>query len=128
MEDVITSAEHVPSEKTVQALREQLDQDTRILASLDPNSDTHRRLADRVEQRTAELLNAEDQRERQHQATQHAMIEQHRRDQEVNERTGAGAALLVGVVVSYAGWGTWWLVLGIVLILGGLCGLFAKDI
>lgn len=127
MEDIITSAQHVPSEKAVQALREQLNQDTQILASLDPNSDTYQRLAARVERQTAELLDHEDQCERQRQAAQRALAEQHRRDRESDARMGGFVAILIGGVITYTGWGTWWLVLGIFLVLGGLYGLFAKD-
>lgn len=36
--------------------------------------------------------------------------------------------LLLGAVITYTGWGTWWLVLGIVLVAGGLYGLFSNDV
>lgn len=111
----------------MQALREQLNQDTQILASLDPNSDTYQRLAARVERHTAELLDYEDQRERQRQATRRTLAEQHRRDRDSEARMGGFVAILIGGVITYTGWGTWWLALGILLILGGLYGLFAKD-
>lgn len=111
----------------MQALREQLNQDTQILASLDPNSDTYQRLAARVERQTAELLDYEDQRERQRQATQRVLADQHRRDRESDARMGGLVAILIGGVITYTGWGTWWLVLGVFLVLGGLYGLFTKD-
>jgi len=128
LEDIITSAQHVPSEKTVQALREQLNQDTQILASLDPNSDAYERLSARIERQTTELLDYEDQRERQRQATRRALVEQHRRDRETDARMGGMLGVVTGGVVIYMAWGTWWLALGIILVLGGLYGLFAKDI
>jgi len=127
LEDIITNTQHVPSEKIVQALREQLNQDTQILASLNPNSDTYQRLAARVERQTDELLDYEDQRERQRQATQRALAEQHHRDKQSEARMGGFIGILIGGVITYTGWGTWWLVLGIFLILGGLYGLFAED-
>jgi uncharacterized protein YjeT (DUF2065 family) len=111
----------------VQALREQLNQDTQILASLNPDSDTYQRLAARVEHQTADLLDYEDQRERQHHATQRAIAEQHRRDSETEIRMGGLVAAVIGGIVTYTGWGTWWLALGIFLILTGLVGLFAQD-
>jgi len=127
LEDTITSAQHVPSEQTVQALREKLSQDTQLLASLDPNSDTHRRLAARVQRQTAQLLDYEDQREHQRHAMQRALIEQQRRDAEADTRAGGFVAILIGVIIVCAAWGTWWLVLGIVVILVGLCCLFANE-
>jgi hypothetical protein len=127
LEDTITSAQHVPSEQTVQALREKLSQDTQVLASLDPNSDTHRRLAARVERQAAQLLDYEDQREHQRQAMQRVLVEQRRRDAEVDTRAVGFFGILIGGVIVYAAWGTWWLVLGIIFIVVGLCGLFANE-
>lgn len=128
MEDIITAAQHVPSDKTVQALREQLNQDTQILASLDPNSDAHKRLTARIERQTTELLDIEEQREHQRRAMQSAMVEQHQRETENSARIGGLIMAVIGGVVVYTGWGTWWLLLGIVLIIAGLVGLFAQDI
>jgi hypothetical protein len=127
LEEIITTAQHVPSEQTVQALREKLNQDTQILASLDPKSDTYQRLAARIEHQTVDLLDYEDQREQQRQAMQRALTEQRHRDQQSDARMTAGIGLLIGAVITYTGWGTWWLVLGLFLILGGLIGLFATD-
>lgn len=115
-------------EKTVQALREQLDQDTRLLAFLPPGSVTYDRLATRVEHRTAQLLSYEDRLDRQQRAAEHAALERHRRQEQNEARLGGCLFILIGAVITYAGWGTWWLALGILLIAAGLLALFADDV
>ncbi|TLW89233.1 hypothetical protein FFT09_22665 [Saccharomonospora piscinae] len=131
LEDIITTAQHVPSEKTVQALREQLNQDTQILASLDPNSDAYERLAARIERQTGELLDYEEQRERQRRAARVAQAElaerQRQADATAHRPVGFVIAVIGGAVI-YTGWGTWWLLLGIVLCVFGLIALFTKEI
>lgn len=108
-------------------MRQQLNQDTQILASLDPNSDTYQRLAARIERQTAELLDKEDQRAQRREAAQRGQAEQHRRDTQTEARMSGFLGVLIGGVIIYTAWGTWWLLLGIVLVIGGLYGLFAKD-
>ncbi|UJW36911.1 hypothetical protein L3Q67_45415 (plasmid) [Saccharothrix sp. AJ9571] len=131
MEDIITSTQHVPSEKAVQALREQLNQDTQILASLDPNSDAHERLSARIERQTIQLIDFEEQRERQREqqrrALQAALAEQRRREDEVAGLVGPLIFAVIGGIIIYVGWGSWWLLLGLVLAVLGVLGLFVKD-
>jgi hypothetical protein len=75
LEDTITTAQHV-SEKTVQALREQLNQDIKLLASLNPKSAAYERLSAHIDQRTIQLLDYEDQRERQRRAAEFTLAEE----------------------------------------------------
>jgi hypothetical protein len=84
-------------------LRDKLNQDTQILASLDPNSDTYRRLAARVERQTADLLDYEDQREQRRHATQRALTEQRHRDQRSETRITGGIGIVIGAIVTTPG-------------------------
>lgn len=115
-------------EKTVKDLREQLDQDTRLLKFLPPGSVTYDRLAARVEQQTAQLLDYERQIDRQRRAAEREALERNRQQAQNEARLGGGVMILFGAVVTYTGWGSWWLVLGILLLASGLLALFGKDI
>jgi hypothetical protein len=66
----------------VQVLRDQLSQDTSILASLDPKSQAHRRFSARIERQTTELLDREELRERRERARRLVPAEQQRRHHE----------------------------------------------
>lgn len=128
MEDTITSVPHVPFEKTAQAIRDQLTHNIQILTSLDPKTAAYQRLAARIERQTDELLDAEDRCEHQRQAMHRALVEQHRSDREFATRSTGFVLILIGGFVINRGWGTWWLVLGAILLLAGLYGLFTKDL
>lgn len=117
----------MPTGKTVQAMRDQLSQDIQILASLDPSSETHRRLSARIQRDTNKMLDYEEQsKQRQRAYAAAAATKQHRRE----ETYGVGTALFLtalGGVIIYTGWGSWWLLLGIFFVASGLVGIFAKD-
>ncbi|SES28860.1 hypothetical protein SAMN05216188_13079 [Lentzea xinjiangensis] len=115
-------------EKTVQDLREQLDHNTRTLAFLPPGSVTYDRLVDRVEHQTAQLLAYEDRLDRQRRAAERAALQRHRRQQQNETLLGGGLFIAIGAVITYTGWGTWWLVLAVLFIAAGLLALVADDV
>jgi hypothetical protein len=118
---------YVPNLKT---LREKLDQDAQLLASLDPESDAYRRLQARITQKTAELLDYEEILSRREQAYK-AAEPQRRQANAANEGIIGGLiCAAIGFIVTFATWGSWWVVLGIFLFVSGLISLvgFAVDL
>jgi hypothetical protein len=119
-EETITPESYVPNLKP---LREKIDQDTNLLGSLDPKSDTYRRLQARITDQTTQLLDYEDilERRRQQLAAEEAIRAMSRPISPAGEAAGAGLLFTVpGLLVAYFGWGTWWLVLAIALLLFGV--------
>ncbi|ONI90799.1 hypothetical protein ALI144C_02250 [Actinosynnema sp. ALI-1.44] len=116
----ITAEPYVPNLK---ALREKIDQDTKLLGSLDPDSDVYRRLQARITDQTTQLLNYEDtlDRRRKQLAAEEAIRAMPRPPSPAGEAAGAGMLFTIpGLLVGYFGWGTWWLVLAGVLLLFGV--------
>lgn len=109
-------------------MRQQLDQDTHLLASLNPASPAYQRLQDRIERRTTEMLDYEQNLDRQRQTAARAAAEKQRADEEVGIRIGGLVMIGIGGTIVYASWGSWWPLLGIFLALAGLGALFAKNI
>jgi hypothetical protein len=108
---IITPEPYVPNLKT---LREKIDQDTKLLSSLDPTSDAYRRLQARITDQTTQLLDYEDTLEQRRQ--QAAIVEAKRtRANEQGSAVGCGLLLVVaGVLAVVLGWGTWWIAAGLV--------------
>ncbi|QXV63578.1 hypothetical protein [Amycolatopsis sp. TNS106] len=122
----INTEPHVPDlhEKT---LREKIDQDTRLLASLNKNSDAYRRLQARIAERTTRLLDYEDTLEQRQRQAAVVAAEQARRDSQ-SSAVGTGLVLLlIGVLAIVVGWGTWWIAAGIVAILFAVCSFAAAS-
>lgn len=116
----ITAEPYVPNLKT---LREKIDQDTTLLASLNKNSDAYRRLQARIADQTTQLLDYEDilERRRKQLAVEEAIKAMPRPPSPAGEAAGAGLLFTVpGLLVGYFGWGTWWLVLAAALLLFGV--------
>jgi hypothetical protein len=115
------------SSSAIQRLRDELDRDIRLLQSLLPGSDAHRRLAARIEQKTQKLLDLVEQTDEADRRVQAQMRAEHARRQltPAQETRRAGLLLVVvGSVVAYFAWGTWWLVAAAILLLAGLVAVF----
>ncbi|WP_156365073.1 hypothetical protein [Sciscionella sediminilitoris] len=84
--------------------RAALRRDRELLAELDPRSDEYRRVRRRIRRETAKLAGYEEIRARRG-----------------AERGYAGWALaVIGAVVLIPAWGTWWILLGLGMLLFGL--------
>lgn len=118
VEEAITAEPYVPNLKT---LREKIDQDTKLLASLDESSDAYSRLQARITDQTTQLLDYEEILERRRVAV--AAQEAGRTSGSGNEEVIGGLVFaVIGFVITYAAWGSWWLPLGIVLLILGIVG------
>ncbi|MFD2415033.1 hypothetical protein [Amycolatopsis pigmentata] len=116
----ITAEPYVPNLKT---LREKIDQDTTLLASLPKNSDAYRRLRARITTQTTQLLDYEDalERRRKQRAVEEAIRAMPRPPSPAGEAASAGLLFTIpGLLVGYFGWGTWWMALAAVLLLFGV--------
>lgn len=120
----------------IDRLRQELDRDTRILASLTAGTDAHRRMSASIEQRTTELMDKIDTKEAAEQRSRDILRADHARqaaarltpDQEV--RAGGAVAIGIGCIVGYFTWGSWWILIAVALILIGLLGVvtaFSHD-
>ncbi|MFD8493897.1 hypothetical protein [Amycolatopsis sp. NPDC059657] len=116
----INAEPYVPNLKT---LREKIDQDTILLASLNKNSDAYRRLQTRITDQTTQLLDGEDtlERRRQQLAAEEAIKAMPRPATEASAAAWTGLFFTVpGLLVGYFGWGTWWLLLAAALLVFGV--------
>lgn len=113
--------------KQIRDLREQLQQDTHILGSLDPDSVAHARLQSRIERQTIQLLELEQQQSMREQQRRQAMIAQQQQSEEFSTKVVAAVLAVIGAAVVYFGWGTWWLLLGVVLALIGIVTMFSEH-
>lgn len=122
-----------PPRTAVERLRAELDRDARLLQSLSPGSDAHRRLSARLEQKTQELLDKEEEKEAADRRMRAAMrAEQARREARKltpDQEARAGGLLFVvgGAVFGYFAWGSWWLVAAVIIFLVGLAAMIAPP-
>lgn len=121
----ITPEPYVPDLTT---LREKIEKDAVLLGSLDPASDTYRRLQDRIDEQTTQLLNYEETLEQRRQQAAVTAARQARADE---QSTAVGCGLFAGVggvLAIVIGWGSWWVAAGVVLVFVAI-GAFAtaKD-
>jgi len=126
-EETNINTEQYASGKQIRDLREQLQQDTHILGSLDPDSVAHARLQSRIERQTIQLLELEQQQSMREQRLRQATIAQQQQSEEFSTKVGAAAFAVIGAAVLYFGWGTWWMLLGVVFALIGVVTMFAEE-
>lgn len=111
LEGIISTAEpHIPfdsSDSKLKGLRKQLDQDARVLASLNPDSDAYQRLQDRIEAQTTEMLDYEQNLDRQRRAAAAAEAERQRANEETGMQIGGLVFIGIGATIVWASWGSW---------------------
>ncbi|WP_436493397.1 hypothetical protein [Actinokineospora sp. HUAS TT18] len=108
-------------------MRTKLQDDSQLLSSLDPDTTAYQRLQSRIERDTNQLLDLEEAAERRRAlAAEYARAEYQR--QEDNAVKGGGAIMaLIGFVVVYGTWGSWWLLAGLALMAIGIGAVFTDT-
>jgi hypothetical protein len=109
----------VPNLKT---LREKIDNDGQLLAALDPQSDAFTRLQARITDDTTRLLDYEAILKARRDAI--AADEARSAPKPLNQDLlGALGASVIGLIVTYVTWGSWWLLIGVGLLIVGVVNL-----